>query len=205
MLGSGQILKKVFTLAGCRPWAGGAVVNESDVEGELASPPTSDIWKNHQEPLAALSLPIGGELPRGYGEDYIVLLARDPAWLFAYWEITAESWASSCGELQDTECQTVLRVFHLPNHSQVPTSSFDITVQPFTEEWHIHTGKTGGKFRADIGIRTPTGSFRQIASSNIVQTPRGRATTIDESGVPKVEDYSFPFPPAQPGTSPMDW
>ncbi len=118
---------------------------------------------------------------------------------------TAESWASSCGELQDTECQTVLRVFHLPNHSQVPTSSFDITVQPFTEEWHIHTGKTGGKFRADIGIRTPTGSFRQIASSNIVQTPRGRATTIDESGVPKVEDYSFPFPPAQPGTSPMDW
>src|SRR2546428_8916486 len=32
-----------------------------------------------------------GDLPRAYGRDRLVLLVRDPWWLFAYWELTPTS------------------------------------------------------------------------------------------------------------------
>ena len=180
-------------------------MNQLDAEGELLSPPAINAWKNLENSPTTPTLPHWGELPRGYGEDYIVLMAKDPAWLFAYWEITAAGWASCTVDLQDTDCQLMLRILHMSDDSEIPLGHFDISIPPFSEDWHVNTGKIGGRFRADIGVRTPTEDFRRIASSNIVQTPRGRAAAPDIGGRTVFPGLDLPHPLDDPGTSPTNW
>jgi hypothetical protein len=48
-------------------------------------------------PLARESLNAGETLPPFYGEDTLVLLARDPYWLFSYWELTWDTSTAPVG------------------------------------------------------------------------------------------------------------
>ncbi|NMB46981.1 MAG: DUF4912 domain-containing protein [Firmicutes bacterium] len=177
-------------------------------EMESASPPTSDIWKDQSlhEDLPTPACPIAyQEVPTRYGEDYVVLLPRDPAWIFAYWEITPQAWSETKGGLHDHECQTVLRVYELDHEKHEPQGHFDILVHPFSQAWHIQTGKLGGVFQAAIGIRTPKGTFREITRSNIVTTPRGNISPkVDEQWL-TVEEFYWLSHYQQPGHSPMKW
>ena len=184
------------------------VATELTAGMETASPPTSDLWIDGTseeclpEPSTALTTK---ELPRGYGEDVVVLLARDPTWLFAYWEITAEGWARVRQDLSDGQCSPTLRVYDLGPQGQQPTGFFDVAVQPFADRWHINTGKVGCRFRVDIGIRTPTGDFRPIAASNIIQMPRGRMSSAVANKWLRIEEFWLPTAAFPPGGSPMGW
>lgn len=182
---------------------------ETPVAGmETTSPPITDVWVDYPRhdtlPTPAYPVP-SGELPVTYGHDYIVLLARDPIWIFAYWEITPQGWSNARGILTDHQCQTILRVYDLDPVSQEPQGHFDVTIQPFSQGWHIHTGKLGGSFQVAIGIRTPEGAFREIARSNTIITPRGTISpVVDEQWLTVEEFYWLSYPP-QPGHSPMEW
>ncbi len=145
------------------------------------------------------------ELPGAYGEDYIVLLTRDPSWLFAYWEITPAAWSRVKGDLQDDECRTVLRIYQLDPKAHAPQAYFDITVQPFSHAWYIQTGKRGGSYQAGIGIRTPDGSFREISRSNIVTAPRGTVSPIVDEKWLIIQEFQWLSRHPQPGHSPMEW
>jgi len=146
-----------------------------------------------------------GSLPAAYGEDYIVLLARDPSWLFAYWEITPTAWSRAKGELRDDECRTVLRVYLLDPDAKCPQAYFDITVQPFSQSWYIPTGKRGGSYQAGIGIRTPDGSYLEISRSNIITAPRGSLSQLIDERWLTIEEAHWVSQHRLPGTSPMEW
>ncbi|NLY51620.1 MAG: DUF4912 domain-containing protein [Firmicutes bacterium] len=145
------------------------------------------------------------ELSRTYGEDYIVLLTRDPSWLFAYWEITPAAWSQVRGNLHDHECRTVLRIYHLDPEVNLPQTYFDITVQPFSQAWHIQTGKRGGSYQAGIGIRTLDGTYREISRSNIVTAPRGSVSPIIDEEWLTIQEFQWVSRHPQPGHSPMEW
>ena len=145
------------------------------------------------------------ELPAAYGEDFIVLLARDPSWLFAYWEITPAAWSQVTGDLKDDECRTVLRVYQLDPEVNLPQTYFDITLQPFSQAWHIQTGKKGGSYQASIGVRTLDGTFREISRSNIVTSPRGAVSSIIAEEWLTIQEFQWISRHPQPGHSPMEW
>ncbi len=125
------------------------------------------------------------DLPPRYGEDKIVLMARDPNWLFAYWEITAakqeeqgiepKTWQASC---------PVLRVYDVTDVEFNGTNANSFVDIPITEEadrWHIQVGQPNRSFCVELGRVLPGGSFIGLLRSNIVTTPRASLSeAIDE-------------------------
>lgn len=151
------------------------------------------------------------ELPSGYGDNKIVILARDPHWVFAYWEITAD-------KKMDIECQAgarwdvlkkVLRVYEISGvefNGSNANGHFDIIVTPESNSWYIHVGKPDKSWCVDLGVITPDGRFILIARSNIVATPRDSASeVIDEEWMSIEEEFLKlyglwgGFPGASPG------
>lgn len=117
------------------------------------------------------------ELPERYGEDRVSLLARDPYWLYAWWEIT-ETALSRVQEQMGSDfegARGVLRVFRspLPNaagQSESPTHT-DITLDDEATSWYIHADAPEHEFRVEIGVAASSGRFYPLAASNSVVTP----------------------------------
>ncbi len=125
------------------------------------------------EPLPSLP-----PLPKSYGVDRLVLLARDPNWLYAYWEITAtrqEEFISSYGPSSWASTQPVLRVYDVTGiqfNGYNANSYTDIRVNDFADNWHIEVGAPDRSFCVDLGRMFPDGRFVTLLRSNVVTTPR---------------------------------
>ena len=104
------------------------------------------------------------EFPSGYGDNRIVLIVRDPHWVFAYWET------------KDRQQEKILRVYDTDSWS-----SFDIEITGGARNWYIKVPAPNRTYCVDIGYKTPDGKFVAVARSNWVTTPLDRMSdVIDE-------------------------
>ncbi len=119
------------------------------------------------------------KLPHEYGRTKIVLLLRDPEWLFAYWEIDAETRRSAGIVRGKHERKLVLRVYEDgPNSALSPY--FDIEASDETSSWYIHARNPNSRVTVALGLYDSTGEFREITRSSAVQLPRmGIAESAD--------------------------
>lgn len=107
-----------------------------------------------------------GELPEAYGTERLLLVARDPHWIFAHWDFTAEqrrryNRLSADGHL-------VLRVFlNAPGH---PPHT-EVHVHPESNNWFVHVGKAGARYVAQIGYYDQRGKWTAISESQATLTP----------------------------------
>ena len=118
-----------------------------------------------------------GSLPEGYGDTRIVLLVRDPYWIYTYWEIqeSAVKEALSLHNLMGDEAQKVVRVY-----CGDESSNYDIDVEGLINNWYINVGRPNTEFFVDYGLRVQ-GRFIPLARSNRVRTPRsGMSEVIDD-------------------------
>jgi len=113
------------------------------------------------------------ELPASYNETRVVVMLRDPAWAFAYWDLReadAEAFAKS--ELFEG---LALRVFAMSNADTDEGSVSDVTDIPVTlidTSWYIHLPEQERFYR--IGLVAFQGGAEQLlAVSNVVAVPRG--------------------------------
>jgi hypothetical protein len=140
----------------------------------LPSPPSA-------EPAPALPVPPGAapvppvpapgrELPRAYGLNRVVLLARDPWWLFAHWEISPVERIEALRTLgaEGESGREVLRV-HGPEGDGLPPR--DIDLEPGAGRLHFRVDHPGRAYRVEVGLRTTRGRFVALVSSNAVTTP----------------------------------
>jgi hypothetical protein len=110
------------------------------------------------------------ELPEDYGITRIAAMVRDPHWIFTYWEITPESYQElrqSFGK-QWPECKMILRVYSAGGDTEKYS---DITIVEGARNWYIRVSPEG-QYRVAIGAINKEGNFREIATSNTVETPR---------------------------------
>jgi hypothetical protein len=108
--------------------------------------------------------------PESYGVNRVRLLVRDPEWVFAYWDVSAETMkglAQSLGKRAFALSRLTLRVL-----DPVSGGSSDVLLPPGARWWYIRTDATRRTYRAEIGITLPSGEFRCLAESNAVVTPR---------------------------------
>lgn len=118
------------------------------------------------------------QLPRNYGVDRMVLMARDPHWLYAYWEITAtkqEEFESIYGPNAWRNTQQVLRVYDVTGvnfNGKNANRYLDIPVDEQVDSWHIPVEEPDRSFCVDMGRMFPDGRFVTLLRSNIVTTPR---------------------------------
>ena len=108
--------------------------------------------------------------PESYGVNRVRLLVRDPEWIFAYWDVSAETMkglARSLGERTLALSRLTLRVL-----DPVSGGSSDILLPAGARWWYIRADSARRTYRSEIGITLPSGEFRQLAESNAVVTPR---------------------------------
>lgn len=118
------------------------------------------------------------ELPRSYGLDRLVLMVRDPYWLYAYWEITAtrmEEITSRYGPQVWDDSRAVLRVYDVTGVEFNGINAlrfFDCSLNDHSESWHINVPEANRTYCVDMGRLFPDGTFITILRSNSVTTPR---------------------------------
>ncbi len=130
---------------------------------------------NHKE-----NLDRGERLPLSYSEDCLVLLPRDPRWIFAYWEVsplTRRSIEQQAGAGWDGN-RTILRVFRFEAGQEHGEEFFDITPGPLAKSWYIEVGVPGRGYQVELGYVMPDGRYELILASNKVTTPRDRLSDI---------------------------
>lgn len=110
-------------------------------------------------------------LPGPYNETKIVLLVRDPYWLYVYWEIENTVREDLIRELGTWEqMPLVLRVFDLSNAGTNSDNFFDVPVSPASASWYIYVGEPGHCFYVELGVAN-SGRYHMIARSNRITTP----------------------------------
>lgn len=147
------------------------------------------------------------ELPDNYGDTRIVLMVRDPEWLFTYWEIPKEVMDSVLNTLGGMAhgAKIVLRVYDVTDvifDGNNAHKYFDIEVTGGTRNWYIHVGEPNRSFCVDIGFLTSHGIFYTLSRSNTVRTPRTSVSeVVDEKWMGIEELYEKIYAPMGIGIS----
>ena len=103
-----------------------------------------------------------------YGDTMIHALARDPGWVFAYWDI-AERIRS--GEGEEGQPALCLRVCELSVGHDLRKDYFDIPVSHSDFQWYINMPHPGSRYRIDLCLQSG-GKTKVLARSNEVALPR---------------------------------
>lgn len=134
--------------------------------------------------------------PPGYGDNKIVLLARDPWWVFAYWEIRKDKEEDIVRKIEsagDSPDRTILRIYDITNinfNGKNANSFFDIDLKGLASNWYINVGNPGRSWVVDIGIVSKKGNFYVLARSNVIKTPPfGMSDQLDAEWMVPEEDY----------------
>ncbi|MDK2820737.1 MAG: uncharacterized protein PWP31_702 [Clostridia bacterium] len=135
--------------------------------------------------------PTPQELPNKYGKDEIVLMVKDPYWLYSYWEIsdaTIENLKRQYGTNWDNS-HPVLRIYDLTNHPYdfLNAPFFEIAITDLADNWYINTGQPNRTYCIDLGRWIPNHGFITIARSNIVTTPADQPSNEIDPLWPPVE------------------
>jgi len=134
--------------------------------------------------------------PPGYGDNRIVILVRDPWWIFSYWEIRKDKEEEAVRKIEssgDNAVKSVLRVYDVTDvnfNGKNAHSYFDIDLRGLATNWYINVGKPDRAWIVDIGIVTKKGEFYVLARSNVVKTPRfGMSDQLDAEWMMPEEEY----------------
>ena len=115
----------------------------------------------------------GESLPLSYNETRIVLVLRDPAWAFTYWDLK-ETILNKYEN--DQEFQGMLiRVFELSEASDdrdAIVDSFDIPIRLSDSSWYINLPEQDTHYRLELVSSSADGE-EVLARSNIVSVPKG--------------------------------
>ncbi len=112
----------------------------------------------------------GAPLSDRYGTDRLVMLVRDPYWVFCYWELDGparDQLRRRHGDDVFNNARWVLRL-----HSSALDHSLDVDIHAEAVNWYINVADNSEHF-AEIGIISRSGQFLPLAVSNRVKTPRG--------------------------------
>lgn len=146
------------------------MVTREEFAEELAIPVTFP-----PQPAAKPNMP---EIPWHYGMDRMVLMVRDPNWIFAYWEISAtkqQEFSNQYGADAWSSSRSVLRVYDITGIDSFNGANandfMDIPISDYVDSWHIDVARPNSTFCVDLGRLFPDGTFITLLRSNIVQTP----------------------------------
>lgn len=134
--------------------------------------------------------------PPGYGDNRILILIRDPWWIFAYWEIRKDREEDIVRKIEsngEAPSKSILRIYDVTNvnfNGKNAHSYFDIDLKGLANNWYINVNAPDRSWVVDIGIVTNKGNFYLLARSNVVKTPRfGMSDQLDAEWMMPEEDY----------------
>jgi hypothetical protein len=134
--------------------------------------------------------------PPGYGDNKIVILARDPWWIFSYWEIRRDREEEVVRRIEssgDSVQKSILRVYDVTDvnfNGANAHAYFDIDLKGLANTWYINVNQPDRSWVVEIGVVTNKGGFHVLARSNVIKTPRfGMSDQMDAEWSMPEEDY----------------
>jgi hypothetical protein len=193
----------------------------------------------HSGPVAALSDPTGGQfeaarakfdlapdglppashdIPWGYGEIRIAAMARDPYWLYIYWEVTDEAIADARSRLgpggPSSGC--VLRVYDTTHRFFDGTNAnayFDVPVDRTWNNYFLRVDRPRAIFHVDIGLKSHEGYFAVMARSGAAEMPADNMasdgsvewmTVVTHQRTPSLSPYRHRYVPRPVSSRPAE-
>jgi len=126
------------------------------------------------------------ELPSYNATTRITLIAKDPFWIYAYWEIADSSIEDAKRQLGGNLDGTrfVVRMYDVTYKDFNGFNAnhwFDIEVGRYSNNWYISIRNDNASYLGEIGIVHHSGRFFPMARSNFVHTPRsGSSNRFEE-------------------------
>jgi hypothetical protein len=108
----------------------------------------------------------GGELPESYGTQQLFLAARDPHWLYAYWDFSREQLKKY--NALSADGHLVLRIFRGAADGE-PVSQ--IQLHPESRTWFAPVPAAGAKYLAEIGYHDAAHKWVTLARSGATFSP----------------------------------
>jgi hypothetical protein len=104
-----------------------------------------------------------GELPNTYQEDVLYLVARDPHWLFSYWDF---DWARvPRGDFRGGVPQFFLKVTSEGGEDAL------VEIKPEARNWYVPVGKPATTYTAQLGWFDSGGAWHSMVTSRPATTP----------------------------------
>ncbi|HEY3357180.1 MAG TPA: DUF4912 domain-containing protein [Polyangia bacterium] len=127
------------------------------------------------EPHELLDLDRGlPELPEGYAGNRVVLLPRDPKWLYAYWDITNEHKDAARRQGGRSLALRLYDVTDLVFDGANAHAMWEQDAHELARNWYLHVPAAGRHYCLEVGYRGAHGEWFLLARSNMVGVPADR-------------------------------
>lgn len=133
------------------------------------------------------------------GDCIITLLARDPYWLYVYWDISEEkgrAFMSELGEELWRRSAPSLKVINITRNE-----SFFVRINEFSDNWYINVRYPDNVYMVEIGRKISDNFFVGFQSSNSAVTPGNHAspyTSASFANYAEVKSGQFEIRPDGP-------
>lgn len=105
-----------------------------------------------------------GELPQYYGTRKLYLIARDPRYMYAYWDFTPDQIYEGQNAAHDN------KVF-LQVYRQSGDRIQQVQIFPGSREWFLDVNQPGQEFYSEIGYYDHGGNFVALSRSGVTKCP----------------------------------
>ena len=140
-------------------------VDTSTAPSDELSAHKFDVAPDRQPPRQVFQEEHLGELPDAYGTGRLFLAARDPHWLYAYWDLNWQQMADYRGQASDG--RLLLRVFEKNHGDPIQT----LTLGHDSRNWYIPVNKAATTYSAELGFWRHDGHFHVVSRSREATTP----------------------------------
>lgn len=115
---------------------------------------------------AAAADELNKTLPEAYGTKKLLVVARDPHWLYAHWDLTLEQLRDYNSRSADKHL--VVRVYK-DTLGDVPFA--EVHVHPESRHWFIHVARGNTRFLGELGYYNKQRKWSRISVSEPTLTP----------------------------------
>jgi len=138
-------------------------------------------------PSVAADFPAAGNdnaEPEKYVGNTVMLMARDPYWCYAFWDISSRSLEEKKKYLDPLwgGMKLNLRVYDVTGTGSDAGRHCDISMSDIVGNLYINIWSPASVYRAEAGLLTADGHFIALAASNRIETPPDSAsedTTVE--------------------------
>lgn len=109
------------------------------------------------------------QLPESYNGTEIILAARDPNWLYAYWEISEDKKKQFIDQFGMELWEKSIPSLKIINISKI--EELFIRINESSNSWYINVEHPGCVYFAEIGRKISDTFFISLATSNCINTP----------------------------------